>query len=423
MLFLRLIRFLLWPIRLPFILLGRLLRVSGRGLAGEAEALLVGVANEAEAALATPAVGAVGKMHLASELVDVRYALIFKTFTCPKNDEPIMGPSDLEIAKKMASRALEYYGKSLHLFPPDDIFYEEVEESFIDEVGRLDNDGKEDQFVGTLRQARRLTNDNTRILFCEAIPLVMLVILVLFVLALALDPFNMFAAAEMARTWQTFMREGASELGLAGGVLVVGALLVAFIYRFSYTHLQRANGLSLNAFITLEFARLNDSFRVAQREALQAETRLDHSQHDKVGEVSAAWTLAYHWIGVRQFMEELIVRNAMFQVRRNTTLYRALGVIICLGITLVTGGGALALNYWNISLGTGPIGLLLAPAVGFAFTILAYGLATPKPFAIIASVLMTDGWNRMRTLAIGVAISEQVSRDKMQIVINRDRVR
>jgi hypothetical protein len=52
-----------------------------------------------------------------------------------------------------------------------------------------------------------------------------------------------------------------------------------------------------------------------------------------------------------------------------------------------------------------------------------YGLVMRKPVAIIASNLRKDEWNRFATLAVGDAIAEQVTRDKVQIIINRDRAR
>jgi len=64
---------------------------------------------------------------------------------------------------------------------------------------------------------------------------------------------------------------------------------------------------------------------------------------------------------------------------------------------------------------------LLLAAIAFMFV--AYALTMPKPFSIVATSLMKDQWYRYDTLGVGDAIAEQVTRDKVQIVINRDRVR
>jgi hypothetical protein len=235
MLLLRILMLLLLPVRLPIMLVGRLFR-GARG---------------AEHATAAPAVGAVGRTVRPEDLVDVRYGVFFKIFTCPDSDEPTVGPNDVPIAVAMAARAQEFYKIRADLFPPDDIFYEQVEEAFVDKVTRIDNDGEKDQFLGTLDSARRITNDNTRMLFCEITPLILLVVLISYaVTLLSVGPL----------TLTQFMGSIASEevtRVIVGGIAVgVGVIFAAFIYWFSYTHIQRANSLSLNVFITTEFARL-----------------------------------------------------------------------------------------------------------------------------------------------------------------------
>ncbi|MGQ0533915.1 MAG: hypothetical protein ACT4OF_14680 [Caulobacteraceae bacterium] len=402
MLFVRLLLLLLLPVRLPLMLVGRLFRR----------------AKGAEHSTGAPAVGAVGRTVGAQDLIDVRYGVFFKIFTCPDSDEPTIGPNDLPVAKEMAERAQEFYRLRADLFPPDDIFYEQVEEAFIDKVSRIDNGGEKDQFLTTLDSARCITNDNTRMLFCELAPLILLVALtayavtLLFVGPLALTQFmGSIASEEVTRL-------------IVGGIAIgAGVVFAAFIYWFSYTHIQRANALSLNVFITTEFARLSNAFRVAQREALQAETQLADTQKDEIKKLSASWTLAYHWIGVRQFLEEMIVRNTMFQVRRNTTLYRVLGILICAGVLLfVAALTSLAPQLLPVR-GSVWLALPHLALAAIVFVFVAYGLTMPKPFAIVATSLLKDQWYRYDTLAVGDAIAEQVTRDKVQIVINRDRAR
>lgn len=413
MLFVRLLLLLLLPVRLPFLLLGRLL---GRGARGGAR----GAEQAAAEVAAAPTTGAVGRTLRPQDLVDVRYGVFFKIFTCPDSDEPTVGPNDLPIAMEMAERAQQFYKLRADLFPPDDIFYEEVESHFIDEVTRIDNKGERDQFLATLDQARRITNDNTRMLFCELTPVVLMFILLAYAaLMLFAGPLEwMSAIGDIASAEATRLVAGAMTLA-------AGMIVVAFIYWFSYTHIQRANALSLNVFVTTEFARLSNVFRVAQREALQAETQLADTQKDEIKKLAASWTLAYHWIGVRQFLEEMVVRNTMFQIRRNTTLYMALGVLICVAVTLgVTVLAWLAHLFVPAAAGEfGWIAGLHLAATTLAFTLIAYGLTMRRPFSIVASSLLKDQWYRYNTLEVGDAIAEQVTRDKVQIVINRDRAR
>ncbi len=402
MLFVRILMLLLLPVRLPIMLIGRLFR-GARG---------------AEHATAAPAVGAVGRTVRPGDLVDVRYGVFFKIFTCPDSDEPTVGPNDVHIAVAMAARAQEFYKIRADLFPPDDIFYEQVEEAFVDKVSRIDNDGEKDQFLGTLDSARRITNDNTRMLFCEITPLILLVVLIAYAVTL-------LSVGPLALT--QFMGSIASEevtRVIVGGIVVgAGVIFSAFVYWFSYTHIQRANSLSLNVFITTEFARLNNAFRVAQREAMQAETQLNDSQKEEIKRLSGSWTLAFHWIGVRQFLEEMIVRNTMFQVRRNTTLYRVLGVVICVGLLLLVAAVTAFVSQFLPTRGSVLLALPHLVLAALVFMFVAYGLTMPKPFSIVATSLLKDQWYRYDTLSVGDAIAEQVTRDKVQIVINRDRAR
>jgi len=410
MLFVRLLMFLLLPVRLPFVLLGRLFK---SGAAAE---------RSAQALAGPPAVGAVRKLNRAMDLVDVRTGVFFKIFTCPASDEPPIGPNDVDMAVVMAERAQKFYKHSANLFPPDDIFYEEVEAHYIDEVTRIDNEGGEDQFVGTLDQARRLTNDNTRTLYCELAPLALGFVLILHAALLLFDPFHL-----LLRETAIWSLRGAQLFATEALFLVVALGLAAFftslVYWFSYSHIQRANALSLNVFITTEFARLNNVFRVAQREAMQAETQLADTQKDELRRLASSWTLTYHWIGVRQFLEEMFTRNVMFQIRRNTTLYRVLGIVICAAMLAVIGTAAAFLSGSPNAHTPALIVWLHLSAITFGFVVIVYGLIIRKPFSIVASAQMKDQWYRFNTLSVGDAISEQVTRDKVQIVINRDRAR
>jgi hypothetical protein len=352
-----------------------------------------------------------------ADLPDVRHGVLFKIFNCPDNDETALDPNHVGGAAMLADRAREYYKLRADLFPPDDIFYEEVEAAHIERVARIDNEGAKGRFMATLDRARRLSNDNTRKLLCSLAPGALIAALALYGVFLLLTGALIWpdspVSAEAAR-----LLSGTAALGLSAGA-------VGFIYLFSYSHIQRANALSLNAFIATEFAHLNNTFLVAQREALQAETQLADTQKDEIKRGASSWTLAYHWISVRQFFEEMFVRNTMFQIRRNTTLYGALGVGICLSALTV-----LALLTWvgaSFIPGSAPvpgwIDVLHMGALTAGFIAVSYGLLMRRPFAIVASALLKDQWYRYDTMSVGGAVAEQVTRDKVQIVINRDRAR
>jgi hypothetical protein len=339
-----------------------------------------------------------------------------------ESDELMIGPGDNEVARDLAAKAQLYYKIRPDLFPKGD-FYESVEGEFIDGVTRIDNDGEQDQFVRMLDRARRVTNDNTRTMFCEVAPIALMLVLIWHGVMLIADPFlllNRDTPLWSVQTAQVF----ATELMMAGAALGVALLVMTTIYSLSYANMQRQNALALNNFISIEFARLTNMFRVAQRECLQAEAMLSDSQRDEVMKKASNWALAYHWISVRQLLEEFVVRNAMFQIRRNTVLYVAAGFFVCvmMFVTLAI-GGYFAANLVPNSHTTGWIVVLHFAAIAGVFVLLMYGLVMRKPVAIIASNLRKDEWNRFATLAVGDAIAEQVTRDKVQIIINRDRAR
>jgi hypothetical protein len=323
----------------------------------------------------------------------------------------------------MAKRAGQYYKLRPNLFPPDDIFYEEVEQRFLDEVCRFDNDGEEDQFLQTLDEARRITNDNTRVLFCELVPGALALALLGVGLLLVFDPWGLLPESGVWR-WESWTSiQALFGLGAAAAATTAAFILMLATYHFSYTHVQRENALALDNFITTEFAHLNNQFRVAQRESQQVETKLSDAQREEIERRAPAWALAFHWIGVRQFMEEMVVRNTMFQIRRNTTLYVAFGIVLCLiDFLVLLGGFLLAATLLGAPAARGAI-LLHFPLITLFYVALVYGLGLRRSFAIVMASLRKDQWNRLDTLDIGQAISDQVSRDKVQIVLNRDRAR
>lgn len=408
MLFVRLLMFLLLPVRLPFMLLGRAMR--GSAAAG------------AERAGAAAVAGGAKKVLPDADATERRRGVIFDPLHCEESDEPMIGPGDYALAQEMAERAQVYYKIRPDLFPRED-FYERVEAQFIDQVSRIDNKGAEDQFVRVLHQARCITNDNTRTMFCEVAPIALMLILAWHGVMLIADPFLLLdrdTPLWSVQTAQVF----AAELALAAAALGVALLVVTTIYGLSYANMQRQNALALNNFISIEFARLTNMFRVAQRECLQAEAMLSDSQRDELIKKGSAWALAYHWISVRQLLEEFVVRNSMFQIRRNTVLYVALGVIVSLTtLGVMAGIGYVAAEFIPNAQTPGSVVLAHFGVIAAVYVLLMYGLVMRRPVAIISSHLRKDEWNRFATLAVGDAIAEQVTRDKVQIIINRDRAR
>lgn len=402
----RLLWILLWPLRLPFMLLRRGVR-GARGV------------RAADAAAA----GGASKLEQKSDHYDRRYSGIWQVFTREPSDETIIRADEHELAAQWAQKALKYFSHRLELFPAQD-FYEEVErDHFITHVAQIETEGQsnEDQFIRLMRQGREIANANARTLFCEFAPLTLAVILTLQVAVLLFNPFGLLTTAQHAVALQGALADSGGGIVVAVTAAGLGLLFIVFIYRFSFTHVQRQNAQEMNSFIQTEFTSLNQSFNVARAECMQAETRFDSTQHDKVEPRASAWALTYHWIAIRQFAEELCIRNNLFQVRRNTWLYKASGFIICTVLSILAVAGVYCLEQ-TVAVATPVLpACLYVGAVGLVFLLVAYVLIMREPFSIFASRLPKDEWSRFDKLRVGDAIAEQVARDKKQIVIQRDR--
>lgn len=406
MLFVRLLMLLLLPVRLPFMLIGRLASRAGN--------------RAVEAAVA----GGVSKVQGSrNDKDDQRSSILWQVFEREPSDEIIIRPDQQDLAAQWAEKMQRFYSLKLELFPKHD-FYEDTERAhFIAEVSKIETDGasEEDQFVRTLKDARRKINANARTLYCELAPIVLISVLAWHSVMLLADPFHMFAAAEQHRSLIAQLRDGAA--GIVFGLLALGVAFtfLFFAYRVLYTHNQRQNAQELNSFIQTEFTCLNQSFNVARSECMQAETRVNRDEHDKVEPYARAWAGAYHWIAIRQLTEELTIRNNMFQIRRNTWLYRVLGAVL----SILLGIAVAALVMWISSYIDAPThsAVVLAHLLSMSalYIVCAYLLILTGPFGIVRRCLPVEEWSRLYKLRVGEAIAEQVGRDKKSIVQQRDR--
>ncbi|MGD2132980.1 MAG: hypothetical protein PVI23_09315, partial [Maricaulaceae bacterium] len=329
----------------------------------------------------------------------------------------------LDSAKELASKASAFYSQRMQLFPREDVFYEDVESQFIRDALQIEKGGIDRLFFNVTKEAREKTNDNTRYLYMYVVPGVFTLVIWALASILFFNPFDAIVRQGPLFDDVPLTLPGVNELLMGAGSIGIATLIIVFIYQFSYTHIQRENALSLDNFITTKFARVNNLFRVAQRESLQAEAQLTESQKDTLRELAASWALSYHWLSIRQLFLEFLVRNIMFQIRRNTALYYVGGVtlclssliVLCLAIMAASGFREPFLSTWNI--------VAHIVVAGMIFTTLAFGFMMRGPFRIIVPVLRSREWNRFSTLGVGDAIVEQVTRDKMSIVLLRDRMR
>lgn len=400
----RLLRLLLAPIWLPFRLLRRL-RGGGRA----AEAAVAGGISKIDT-------GEAGAFRQ-------RSAVLWKVFQHEANDELVIRPDQQDLAATWKERALRYYSLRLELFPDKD-FYEEAErDHFTAEVAKIENGNEdgEDQFTRRLRSARQIANDNARMLYCELAPLMLFLILAWHAVNVVFDPFHLLAGNGAASMLPAQYAPFAAAIISEAWVLGIFVVLLVGIYRFSFANVQMQNAQELNSFIQTEFTCLNQSFNVARSECMQAESRVDRNQHDNIEPYATAWAGAYHWIAIRQLSEELIIRNNMFQIRRNTWLYKMFGLAICvvLGVAMIV-ATLVATGAFNPNVNILALGLELLAAT-LLFVALGYGLIMRRAFEMIRDRLPTEEWSRLYKLRVGEAIAEQVGRDKKNIVLLRDR--
>ncbi|MCX7357704.1 MAG: hypothetical protein NT015_06130 [Alphaproteobacteria bacterium] len=352
-----------------------------------------------------------------------RSALLWKVFKHESNDELVIRPDQQDLATTWKERALRYYSLRLELFPDKD-FYEEAErDHFTAEVAKIENGNEdgEDQFTRRLRNAREIANDNARMLYCELAPLMLFLLLGWQVVNVLFDPFHLLAGNGAANMLPPPFAPFAAAILSEAWALGFFVILLAGIYRFSFANVQMQNAQELNSFIQTEFTCLNQSFNVARSECMQAESRVDRNQHDNIEPYATAWAGAYHWIAIRQLSEELIIRNNMFQIRRNTWLYKMFGLAICvvLGIAMIV-VTLVATGAFNPDANILALGLELLAAT-LLFIALGYGLIMRRAFEMIRDRLPTEEWSRLYKLRVGEAIAEQVGRDKKNIVLLRDR--
>ncbi len=138
-------------------------------------------------------------------------------------------------------------------------------------------------------------------------------------------------------------------------------------------------------------------------------------QSGALKEEAGAWTLSYHWLAMRLFLCELTIRNKLYQVRRNTTLYWGAGGLL----SLVLAGGVLAAG----RLLGAPGEALAAVAATGGVLLLASGAVLTRVSPMLFRVLEENEWSRFHLVNLHQTIADHVGEDKVQIVTFRDRNR
>lgn len=334
--------------------------------------------------------------------------------------EPSAAELTLEEARRQVDESRRFWSLNLNLFTRGDIFYEEVEEEYLCAI--LGDHGRsiDSRFIGMMRAFRRTMNDNTRLLYLVYAPALLLTLLLAGLAIFAVAPPG---DGETTSIWPKF-----SDLVELGGLSGVGLVLLAVmtallvIYKWPYDVVQQRNLLRLDNYVSNKFARVNQNFQVAKRHALNVERNRRFGEREELKEEAATWTLSYHWLSIRLLFCDFMIRNTMFQIRRNTTLYGLSGVILSLALAAGLLYGATILdNRSALQISLKEVIYLAIGAV--AFILFAYGIVTRNAFNVVRDTLETNQWSRFHCTDLAGAIAEHVGEDKVQIITFRDRNR
>ena len=363
--------------------------------------------------------------ELPTPIRDGAESLIFKQLSRPRLSERTAADLTLEEARYYMQQSDIFYTYPFELFARSDFFYEEVEEEFLNNALGLKRHSIDERFLKIIDMFKRTLNDNTRKLMIYIAPLTFFTALL--------------GATFMALNDQNFLSLFLSEifngqdpqLKLAFGIsahslITFGSLFgVAILFAFLFILLlfswpfkvsQQRNLLNLDNYITSKFARINNNFQVAKRRALNVERNKRMSQAEELKEEAGIWTMSYQWFAMRLMLCELMIRNRLYQVRRNTTLYWLSGLGICATIMFLF---LVAINYFIPAERELVFAIVLSSLVYILLTFLALQRTT----YIMLSVLEANEWSRFHMLDLHNTIQDHAGEDKVQIVTFRDRNR
>ncbi len=195
-------------------------------------------------------------------------------------------------------------------------------------------------------------------------------------------------------------------------IAALGALML--LYHWPYKVTQQQNLLGLDNYITSKFSRINQNFQVAKRRAMNVERNMRMPQADALKEEAGLWTIAYQWFAMRLLFCEMTVRNKLYQIRRNTTLYGVAGMALSALIALAVAAGAEIAGFH--------VGGEIATLSMF-FIAAAYLVIMRHATRETLSVLQPKEWTRFHHVDLHETVRDHVGEDKLQIVTFRDRNR
>ncbi len=350
-----------------------------------------------------------GGAHLEDEraaVVDGR-SFFFKRLARPTLAERTAADLTLEEAKEYAAEATKFYTYQFPLFTRADFFYEEVEQGYIDHVLGRNENSADANFLQIMDRFRRELNANTARLFLVYAP-ALLVMTIAAALAAAT------IAGPSLREEFALAAIGADRYAIEGLVLALALGALMLLYQWPYKVTQQQNLLGLDNYVTSKFSRINQNFQVAKRRAMNVERNMRMHQANELKEEAGAWTINYQWFAMRLLFCEMTVRNKLYQIRRNTTLYGVAGAVLSIAAAVMLALGAQMAGF---EVG-GEIIILSTVFIAAAYLVIM-AHATRETL----SVLQPKEWNRFHLVDLHETVRDHVGEDKLQIVTFRDRNR
>lgn len=332
-------------------------------------------------------------------------AVLFKQLPRPRLTEKAASELTIDQARGYAEQSSRFYDFNFPLFPRGDFFYEEIEEHYLNDALGYDGDSIDRRFIDVTTLFRRTLNDNTRRLLLFWAPLIGVVCFV--AATLLAPPLTQMGLAEFG----PFAKSGF----IYGTAALVAGFLTLIFYSWPYKVVQQRILMNLDNYVTSKFARINNNFQVAKRRALNVERNKRMAEREELKDEAGVWTLSYHWFATRLFLCETMLRNKFYQVRRNTMLYWAGGVLLTT-LAFVAFGATL----WMHSPGLASFGGFAAAALVY---LLISGSVLARAAGMMFAVLQTNEWSRFHLVDLDAAIRDHVGEDKLQIVTFRDRNR
>ena len=255
-------------------------------------------------------------------------ALLFRQLPRPRLQERSAAELTIDEARELVAQAHRFYNLDFSLFARSDFFYEEVEDEFLRDAMGYQDHAVDRRYIDVMTRFRKGINTNTRWLNLYYIPVLIALSLGAAVCAVASDLFRVSITQQVSGLGIGLPEETLYQATVFAIFAVVGWILVSILYNWPFKVTQQRNLLNLDNYITSKFGRINQNFQVAKRRALNVERDKRMSDVAALKEEAGIWTLAYQWLGMRLLLCELMIRNRMYQLRRNTTLYWIGGFVV-----------------------------------------------------------------------------------------------